>query len=55
MKAKNILLIATGENKAKAVKAMLQGPVSEDCPASILQKHDNVTIILDQAAASLLG
>ena len=54
MKAKNILLIATGENKAQAVKDMLQGEVSEECPASILQKHDNVTIILDEAAASLL-
>ncbi len=54
MKARNILLMATGENKAKAVKAMLQGEVSEECPASILQKHDNVTIILDEAAASLL-
>lgn len=54
MKAKNILLIATGENKAKAVKAMLQSEVSEECPASILQKHNSVTIILDEAAASLL-
>lgn len=55
MKAKKIMLIATGANKAKAVKDMLQGPVSEDCPASILQKHDDVTIILDKDAASLLG
>ena len=54
MKAKNILLIATGENKAQAVRDMLQGEVSEECPASILQKHDNVAIILDEAAASLL-
>ena len=55
MKAKNILLIATGANKAKAVKEMLEGPVDESCPASILQKHDNVTIIIDEPAASLLS
>ncbi|MBR3265225.1 MAG: glucosamine-6-phosphate deaminase [Erysipelotrichaceae bacterium] len=54
MKAKNILLIATGANKAQAVKDMINGPVDETCPASILQKHDNVTIIVDEAAASLL-
>ena len=54
MKAKNILLIATGANKAKAVKDMIDGPVDEACPASILQKHPNVTIIVDEAAASLL-
>lgn len=54
MKAKNILLIATGANKSKAVKDMIDGPVDEACPASILQKHPNVTIIVDEAAASLL-
>lgn len=55
MKAKNILLIATGENKAQAIKDMLEGEISEDCPASILRKHDNVTVILDAAAASKLS
>ncbi len=54
MKAKNILLIATGANKAQAVKDMINGPVDEACPASILQKHDKVTVIVDEAAASLL-
>ena len=54
MKAKNILLIATGANKAQAVKDMIQGPIDEACPASILQKHDNVVVIVDEAAASLL-
>ena len=51
MKAKNILLIATGANKAKAVKDMLEGPIDESCPASILQKHDNVIVIVDEPAA----
>lgn len=55
MKARNILLIATGANKAQAVKDMLEGPVDEKCPASILQKHDNVTVIIDEGAASLLN
>ena len=54
MKAKNILLIATGANKAQAVKDMISGPIDVSCPASILQKHDNVTVIVDEAAASLL-
>ena len=55
MKAKKILLIATGENKAQAIKDMLEGVVNENCPASIPRKHDNVTVILDQAAASKLA
>ena len=55
MKAKNILLIATGANKANAVKAMIEGPVDESCPASILQKHANVTVIIDEPAAALLS
>ncbi len=54
MRAKKIILIATGENKANAVKAMVEGPIDEACPASILQKHDNVVIVVDEAAASLL-
>lgn len=54
MRAKKIVVIATGENKAEAVYGMIKGPVSTDCPASILQKHDDVTIILDKAAAAKL-
>ena len=54
MDAKAILLEAYGENKADAVQKMIEGPVTEDLPASILQQHPNVTIILDEAAASKL-
>ncbi len=54
MKARNIILIATGAAKAEAVKAMINGPVDPQCPASILQFHPNVTIFLDEPAASLL-
>ena len=54
MKAKTLLLIATGANKAQAVKDMMEGPIDEKCPASILQKHPNAIIIVDEPAASLL-
>ncbi len=52
MRAKKIILIATGANKADAVYGMLKGEKSEDCPASILQDHADVTVIMDEAAAS---
>lgn len=55
MDAKSILLEAFGENKAEAVQKMVEGPVTEDLPASILQRHPNVTLILDEAAASKLS
>lgn len=54
MRAKKILLIATGKNKAEAAANMLKGKKSESCPASILQDHPDVTVILDKDAASLL-
>ena len=54
MQAKKILLMAFGEKKAKAIKEMIEGPVTEDVPASILQKHPDVTIIVDKAAAQEL-
>ena len=54
MSAKKILLMAFGEEKATAVADMVNGPVTTDLPASILQKHADVTIIIDDAAASKL-
>jgi glucosamine-6-phosphate deaminase len=54
MKAKEIILLATGIHKADVVKQMIEGPVTERVPASILQLHNNVTIYLDPYAASLL-
>ncbi len=54
MRAKKILLLANGESKAKAVLEMLYGEVTEDMPASILQTHSDVTVILDYKAASKL-
>lgn len=54
MQAKTILLLAFGHNKAEAVRAMIEGPVTEDVPASILQTHPNVKVYLDKEAAALL-
>lgn len=55
MSAKKIVLFAYGEAKADAVKKMIEGPVTEDLPASALQNHDDVTIVIDKAAASKLN
>ena len=55
MSAKQILLLAFGESKAEIIKAMVEGPVTTDVPASALQNHDNVVVIVDKAAASLLS
>ncbi len=54
MKAKKIVLIATGKNKAEAVRKMIKDDISEDCPASILHKHEACLVFLDSDAASLL-
>lgn len=54
MEGKHILVASSGVRKAEAVRATLEGPINEDCPASILRAHPNVTFIMDDAAASLL-
>lgn len=54
MRAKQIVLIATGEGKAEAIKAAVKGPITPEYPASILQLHPCVTFLLDEGAASLL-
>jgi len=54
MDARYVLLMATGANKATAVKDMITGGVSAMCPASALQMHENAIILLDKAAASEL-
>ncbi|EUJ43388.1 MULTISPECIES: glucosamine-6-phosphate deaminase [Listeria] len=54
MEAEQILVTASGTRKAEAVKATLEGPVTTDCPASILQNHPNVVFIIDEEAGSLL-
>ncbi len=54
LEAKRIMLIATGESKAEAVAAAIEGPVTSMITASALQLHCDVTVLLDRAAASKL-
>ncbi|ALS35877.1 MULTISPECIES: glucosamine-6-phosphate deaminase [Enterococcus] len=54
MKGKKMILMAYGEAKADAIKGMIDGPVSVDLPASALQNHSDVVVIIDDAAASKL-
>lgn len=54
MNARKIVLIATGKNKAKAIYNLLKGPMTEDVPCSILQKHPDCTIYVDEDAYSLV-
>ncbi|WP_045393035.1 glucosamine-6-phosphate deaminase [Falsirhodobacter sp. alg1] len=53
--ARRIVLLATGNDKAAAAAAMIEGPVTTACPASALQTHPDTTIVLDAAAAALLS
>lgn len=55
MSAKKIVLLAFGEAKQDAIKATVEGPVTEQVPASVLQKHPDATIIIDEAAAAKLS
>ncbi|EUJ41906.1 glucosamine-6-phosphate deaminase [Brochothrix campestris] len=54
LNSKKIVLLAFGEEKAAAIKAMIEGPMTNEVPATALQNHPNVTVFLDEAAASLL-
>ena len=54
MSARKIILMAWGEDKANAVKQIVEGPVTPDCPASFLQKHENISFYADENSASLL-
>ena len=54
LKARKIVIIAMGKNKAKAVNALIHEKPDAECPASVLQNHHNVTLICDRDAASML-
>jgi glucosamine-6-phosphate deaminase len=54
LSAKRIILMAWGEDKATAVKAIAEGEIDAACPASHLQRHDHIIFYVDEAAASLL-
>ena len=55
MEARQLLLLATGEHKASAVNALVEGPLSGHCPASVLQQHPQALVIVDSAAGALLS
>lgn len=55
MRARSIVLVAQGAHKAEAIAAAVEGPVTAMVPASILQLHPDVTIIVDEAAATRLA
>ncbi|QDO88226.1 glucosamine-6-phosphate deaminase [Ornithinimicrobium ciconiae] len=52
--ARHLVLIATGEGKAAAVAAAVEGPLSAFCPASVLQLHPHVSVVLDRLSAAQL-
>ena len=54
MKAKKILVVANGEGKAEIVKKAFFGPIVPQVPASVLQLHPDVTVIVDEAAGMLI-
>lgn len=55
LESKKVVLLATGENKAEAIKATVEGPLTAACPASALQLHEQVVLVIDEAAASQLA
>ena len=54
MEAKKVLLLAFGEGKQDAVWGMVEGPKTEELPASALQDHPDCVLIVDEAAAAKL-
>lgn len=54
LEAKEVILVATGKNKAEIMAKLFNSPIDEELPASALKKHNNLTIVLDREAAALL-
>jgi len=54
MEARHLILVATGRGKAEAVHQLVEGPISALWPATVLQLHPHVTVLLDEAAARRL-
>ena len=54
MQAKCLLLVASGRNKAEAIRRLASGEVNPECPATILNRHPNAIVIVDEEAASLI-
>ena len=54
MRAKSILVVVSGADKAEILNKVINGPITPEVPASILQLHPDVTVVLDEEAASCL-
>lgn len=54
LEARHVLLLAQGQTKARAIANTIEGPITAMCPASALQQHPRVTVVVDEAAAQLL-
>ncbi len=54
LEARHLVLLAQGEQKAEAVRQLVEGPISALWPATALQQHPHVTVLVDEAAASRL-
>ena len=55
MEARMLVLIATGRNKAEAIAQLIEGEVSADWPATVMQRHSDALVLVDPEAASLLS
>ncbi len=55
MKSRKVMLLASGKDKAEIIQKMVRGPITPSVPASILQLHQDLVLVLDEEAASLLG
>ena len=55
MAAAHLSIVVPGERKAEAVQVALEGPISTDCPASVLRTHPDALLFLDEASASKLS
>ena len=54
MEARRCLMIATGAGKAAVVAQMIEGAITADCPATVLQMHPSCVVVLDEEAAAKL-
>lgn len=55
LRAEHLVLVATGQAKAAAVAAAVEGPLTASCPGSVLQLHPHVTVVVDEGAGSQLA
>lgn len=55
LRARHLMLLATGAGKAEALAAAVEGPLTAQCPASVLQLHPHVSVLVDGPAAAALA